>query len=167
MRLLPVVSVSLGTRTTPYGSSYGLTPRSLRTTPRPISGWFASWSLLRVSGPGSFRIDALLPALAFPVAFHATVPALRDGFTLPVLIALTHPVSGESKVAVGITSVPSSLISSAASILRRLASSSMPTGPISLRVQHPAVGVRACRPMSNGRIHTILFDSPSSGHLCK
>ena len=49
MRLLPVASVFLGTRTTPYGSSCDLTRRSRRTTPRTTSGWFASLSSLRVS----------------------------------------------------------------------------------------------------------------------
>ena len=45
------------------------------------------------SGPGSLRIGAILPALALPVAFLATIPAFRGGFPLPALIDSTPHVS--------------------------------------------------------------------------
>ena len=49
MRLLPVASVSQDMRTTPCGTSCGLTCRTQRTTPRPILGWSSSSSSFRVS----------------------------------------------------------------------------------------------------------------------
>ena len=71
LRLLPVASVFPGTRTTPYGSSYDLTRRSQRTTPRPISGWFASLSLLCVSSRRQtlFRLSRILRRSAIAADF--------------------------------------------------------------------------------------------------
>ena len=125
----------------------------VRSLPISLVGMFGT-----VFGPGSLRIGTLLPAHAFPVAFLATVPALRDGFPLMVLIASTPPVSGGSRVVVGITLVPPSLILSTASVAHRLASPSTSTGPISLHVQHSVVGVRARQTSETYLDHLAFLD---------
>ena len=104
------------------------------------------------SGSGFLRIGALLQALALLVAFLATIPTFRGGFPLPVLVASTPPVSEGFGIVVGITTMPSSLLPSDASILHRLASSATTTGPISLRVQHLVVFTRTHR-----RTHVVLL----------
>ena len=65
---------SRSTRTSP------LTRRSLRTTPRPISGWFATWSLLRVSSRRQthFRFSRNLRRSASAAGFPCR--HVRNGF---------------------------------------------------------------------------------------
>ena len=114
---------------------------------RPLSYFFRSLRSFGVVRPLPISLFGphgsgfgLLPAFALLVALLAATPTFRVGLHLPVFgAAMTRPACGGSGTVVGTSCVPSFLLVSVATVACRPTSSSTPTGPFRLRVQHSTV----------------------------